>query len=284
VAALRCIVLDFDGTFTRVEEEAAPFERAYREALTDLLREDITPLWAEEVAHVNGRPHEFGWKVDDRIVAPCADPYILATAVAHRLFDRLGMLKKTGFRFEVLQALYRDAYRHSATAFRPEAKEALEGLLDLGLPVYVVTNSNTDVVEKKVRKLAPRGVERVVVRGDARKFIVEEPQTADARFAGVPAERTLPGLQGRPVYLRRGHYYDVLRRAWNDTGATPEQTLVCGDIYELDLALPEALGCHLHLVERDNSLPYEKQAVLASGRGAISTDLLAMVERVRRAA
>jgi FMN phosphatase YigB (HAD superfamily) len=282
VPALRCIVLDFDGTFTRVEEEAAPFERAYREALTDLLREDVTSLWNEEVSFVNGRPHEFGWKVDERIVAPCADPYILATAVAHRLFDRLGMLKKTGFRFEVLQALYRDAYRHSATAFRPEAKEALERLLELGHPVYVVTNSNTDVVEKKVRSLAPRGHERIVVRGDAKKFIVEEPQTRDDRFDAVPSQRTLDGLHGRPVYLRRGHYYEVLRRLWSETGTTPAETVVCGDIYELDLALPEALGCHLHLVERHNTLPYEKQAVLRSGRGATSPDLLAMVERVQK--
>jgi hypothetical protein len=83
------------------------------------------------------------------------------------------------------------------------------------------------------------------------------------------------------VYLRRGKYYEALRGIWKQTGTTPEQTLVAGDIYELDLALPAALGAQLQLVARDNVLAYEETAVRALGaRGGVDTSLRALLPRL----
>ena len=79
-----------------------------------------------------------------------------------------------------------------------------------------------------------------------------------------------PGLP-RPIYLRRGKYYESLREIWRATGATPAETLVCGDIFELDLALPAALGAQVVLIERNNTLPYERAATERAGGRVIRT-------------
>jgi hypothetical protein len=146
----------------------------------------------------------------------------------------------------------------------------------------VVTNAHTDLVDAKLTKLAPRGRERLKVKGDARKYLIEEPQPSDARFAAVPESIQFDGLLPRPVYLRRGRYYEALRDIWNQTGTGPEDTLVAGDIYELDLALPAALGSHVQFVSRPNALPYEIQAVeLLGARGGVDLSLRAILPRLR---
>lgn len=280
--AIACVVLDFDGTFTDVVAEGAPFVKHFKHRLGEVLGRDVEPAWSEEVEAVQAGAETFGWNVGGRIVAPAtADPYLLSTCVAHRLLERLSSMRDAHARNDVVQTLYREAYTHSATAFKPEAKEVLEALLDARLPVYVVTNAHTDLVEAKLDKLAPRGRERVTVHGDARKFLLTEPVPLDARFDGVPESQTVEALS-RPVYLKRGKYYEALRRIWKDTGATPERTLVAGDIFELDLSLPAALGAHVQLVARENVLPYEVKAVEALGaRGGVDRSLRALLPRVR---
>ncbi len=282
--AIDCVVLDFDGTFTQVEEEAAPFEEVYRSNVADLLGRNVDEAWQREAAFIRGRPNEFGWNVDGKIVAPAtSDPYLLSTAIAHRVFDAAGILNNRPFRAEIAQALYREAYKYTRTCFKPEAKRVLEQLLTSDARVYVVTNSHTEVVARKLDELNPNGRERLEVVGDAKKYVIDEPVVAhaDAAFASVPETRELPGLP-RPVFLRRGRYYEALRRIWQHTGSSAERTLVCGDIYELDLALPEALGAHIHLITGECTLPFERQAIEAAGaRGGMSSTLEAVPGRVR---
>jgi phosphoglycolate phosphatase-like HAD superfamily hydrolase len=220
--------------------------------------------------------------VGGRIVAPAtADPYLLANFVARRLCDRLGVMTDKAERAALLDTLYREAYAQVGMAFKPEAKEVLEALLETGLPVHVVTNAHTATVEAKLTKLAPRGRERLRVSGDARKFLIEPATTEDAAFAAVPETMQVEALV-RPVHLRRGRYYDALRRIWNDTDTSPETTLVAGDIYELDLAMPAALGASVQLVARTNTLEYERRAIAALGsRGGMDPSLRAILPRLR---
>ncbi|NMO21951.1 HAD family hydrolase, partial [Pyxidicoccus fallax] len=224
-----------------------------------------------------------GWDLGGRVVAPAtADPYLTATCAAHRLLQRFGKGADEALRSEAVQGLYREAYAYSATAFKPEAKEVLEALLATGLPVTVVTNAHTDLVEKKLDQLAPKGRERLKVSGDARKFLLDAPAVADARFDAVPETQVLDGVLRRPIYLRRGRYFEALKRVWDATGTRPEETLVAGDIYELDLALPAALGAQVQLVARDNVLPYELKAIEGLGaRGGVDRSLRALLPRLR---
>ncbi|MHA7627518.1 HAD family hydrolase [Corallococcus sp. M7] len=280
---IACVVLDFDGTFTDVLAEGEPFLKHFQDALYGVLGQDASQAWAEEVAALHEGVDQYGWEVAGRIVAPAtADPYLTATCTAHRLLKRFGKGDDEALRTDTVQTLYREAYRHSATAFKAEAKEVLEALLATGLPVSVVTNAHTELVEAKLDKLAPKGRERLKVFGDARKFQLEDTEPRDARFDALPEALHLDGVLGRPVYLRRGRYFSALKRIWDATHTGPESTLVAGDIFELDLAMPAALGAHVQLVERANVMPYERAAVQRLGtRGSADKSLRAILPRLR---
>lgn len=284
--AIGCVVLDFDGTFTDVAAEGAPFVRHFKSHLAQLLGRDegtLEDIWRQEEAAVLAGAHAFGWDVGGRVVAPAtADPYLLSNCVARQLMSRAGVLTDPSERHEALQELYREAYKLTGMAFKPEAKEVLEALLATGLPIWVVTNAHTDLVDAKLTKLAPRGRERLKVKGDARKYLIEDPQPSDARFAALPESISFNELLPRPVYLRRGRYYEALRDIWMETGTAPEATLVAGDIYELDLALPAALGAQVQFVARTNALPYELKAMeLLGSRGGVDLSLRAILPRLR---
>jgi FMN phosphatase YigB (HAD superfamily) len=244
----KCVILDFDGTFTDVAREAAPFVDAFRSAVFDLLGRELFTEWDEQAATIAKNPGRHGWVHEGRIVAPAsADPYIQTTTTANLVFDLVGVLKDGRTRAAILQALYHHAYENTLTAFRPRAKEVLEALAASGIPTFVVTNARTDAAQKKLRTLGPVGIERIEVHGDARKFIVGDAESADERFAQVSEQLTIPGLE-RPVYPRRGRYFDALAGIMQRVGVTPAEVLVCGDIYELDLALPLELGMQVHMV------------------------------------
>lgn len=275
---IRCIVLDFDGTFTDVEREAVPFLEGYRAGLSALIGASLDGRWEAAVETVEADPDAHGFEFEGRIVAPShADPYILATSVANLVLGELDM-GDGAERSRALERLFRDAYGRSDTVFREDAKDVAEAVLRHGAPVYVVSNSHTDHVEQKLERLAPAGLERLTVRGDARKFHLVEPASPDPRFDAVAESMTVEGLS-RPIYLRRGLYFDVLRSVWEETGTGPESTLVCGDIFELDLALPAELGAGIHLVAREGTPSYERDAAASVG-GTSSTSLRGLLERL----
>lgn len=277
----KCIILDFDGTFTDVEREAAPFVTAFRDAVSDLLGRDVSGAWQEMNAEIEKNPGRHGWVHEGRIVAPSgADPYIRSTSIAQLVFDANGILKSSSTRAAILQALYHLSYERTETAFRPHAKEVLEAIAASGIPAFVVTNAKTDAASSKLRTLGPVGIERIEVHGDARKFVVNEPSAKHPLFERVPESITLPGLE-RPVYPRRGRYFEALARIMERTGARPEEVIVCGDIYELDLSLPVALGMQVHMVTGPAlPLPYEVAHLEKLGpRASYGNDLRMVLRR-----
>lgn len=277
---IRSVILDFDGTFTDVEKEAIPFLGAYRDGLSERAGYDLAAEWDEVEESLMHAPDEHGWRYDGKIVAPChADPYIMSTSTAHVILDRHNLLMKEEDRLAALETTFVENYGKTANAFRPDAKATIERLLDSDLQVFVVTNSRTEAVEKKIRELAPRGIEKLRVFGEARKFNLVPPSAPSPEFDAVPESAHLPGLS-RPVYLKRGQYFDRLAEVARLSGASAEETLVCGDIYELDLALPAALGCYVHLVCRPSTADYEKAEMTRLARGGHSDDLAALLRRV----
>lgn len=272
------IILDFDGTFTDVELESAPFVEAYLKRACEVVGVDITSEWNIAQNKIRTAPGEYGWTYGGHIVAPGnADPYLRATVSMNMIFDQRDMLLDNDARTDVLQNLYFETYPKAATAFRPEAKEIVETLLESGKPIYVVTNSATEAVQAKLDRLAPRGAERLTVHGYAKKYVVTETESPGPDFDALPKELRVDGLR-RPVFLRRGHYYDLLRQLWKETDTSPDKTFIAGDIYELDLAMPSALGVHTHLVESVNTASFERTAV-AEDKNATIGSLGAALER-----
>jgi FMN phosphatase YigB (HAD superfamily) len=277
--SIECIVLDFDGTFTLVDREAVPFVEGFVQDLAAIVGEKVIARWDDTVARVKADPDRYGWEYDERIVAPShADPYILATTVGQILLAEAGVDSRSE-RTKQLEALYQRNYPKSSNVFRPDAREVVEAIVRSAIPVFVVTNSQTHHVEAKLDQLAPRGREQLVVRGAARKFVLTAPREPDDAWAKVPSELRVAGLS-RPIFLGRGAYYDALRRIWTETGASPATTLVCGDIFELDLALPAQLGARIHLVARPDTPEYERRAARSSASGSVSQELSGLLERL----
>lgn len=197
---------------------------------------------------------------------------------------QLGIGADDNARGSILGATYGEAYRYSAVAFRPHAAEALDRIVAAATRVVVVTNSRTDHVAHKVDQLGLQHRERVTVVGNASKFWVDPQASSDPRFVGLPTAQQLAGLK-RPVWLKRSKYFEILAGLWAETGTTPQDTLVCGDIYELDLALPAALGARAALMERANTYSYEREAIAQLGvRGKVVSDLRAVADWVQGSA
>jgi FMN phosphatase YigB (HAD superfamily) len=279
---LKCIVLDFDGTFTDVAREAAPFLVEFRAGLIGLIgRPEAEAAWDEAEREILAHPMRHGWESGGRVVAPGnADPYIRASCVAQLLFERFDMLSGHEERAAVVQSLYYKAYRGTAAVFRPDARATLARIIETRIPTFVITNARPDTVQQKVRALLgdAHGLE---ILGDAQKFLIAPPSSPDPAFDRLPEERWLPGLDSRPVYVRRGRYFDALRRVWAAADAAPVDALVVGDIFELDLALPAELGAQVHRLARPETADYEKAAVESlSPRGAWSEELSAVLSRI----
>lgn len=275
-------VFDFDGTVTDAEVEGAPFRDGYLDDLATLVGRpaaEVRAMAERFEAEVAASPADHGWVHDGVIVAPASvDPYLRMMPVARAIFDACGAFPGAADRDRLLDGvLYKYNYRKTATAFRPGAAELLGGLV--GTPAWVVTNSHTDAVQDKIRRLAPDGSLdwwMARVRGRARKYVV------DRGFTAVPETLAVPGLD-RPVYLRRRHYHEVLAGLLAEVGAGWDRMLVVGDVFELDLALPLACGARVALVANPHTPAHERAFVAGHPRGHLVEDLVELVALLRAA-
>jgi len=271
------LVLDFDGTMTDAEAEGRPFRDGYLEDLCTLVGRaagdaEVVAIAEAVEAELARAPesHAFLWM--GRAVAPATvDPYLRMVPIAHRILDRFSAIPSATDRARLLgNVLYK--YNYAKTlghpVFRPGAGEALRALG--GTQAWIVTNSDPHAVAGKIAALereAP-GVAWLAsrVRGHARKFDVDDAWT------GAPESLALPGLD-RPVLLRRRNYHAILRAILDEAGAEFADLVVIGDIFELDLAMPLALGARVGLVSSAQTPAYERAFVAAQPRGGVIDDL-----------
>ncbi len=271
------LVLDFDGTMTDAEAEGQPFRAGYLDDLCTLVGRpagdpEVLAIADAVEAELLATPgsHPFLWL--GRAVAPATvDPYLRMVPIAHRIFDQFGVMPGSLDRGRLLGGvLYK--YNYAKTlgrpVFRPNAGAVLAQLA--ATPTWIVTNSDTHAVAGKVEALdrACPGVAPLAarVKGGAKKFDVVDD------WDGVAHDLVVPGLD-RPVLLRRHAYYDILAALVADAGATFFDLVVVGDIFELDLAMPLALGARVGLVASARTPAYERDYVAAHPRGRVIEDL-----------
>lgn len=270
----RLIILDFDGTFTDTEEEGKPFTEGcvkHISILTKLVVEEVRRRWAECAVRITADPASYPYTRNGHTVAPAnVDPYLRMGAIVKMIFDELGIFAIDGDFTRVTDLLFSINYGQGKSVFKQGARKTLESLERK--QVYVVTNSDTDAVSGKMRALG-RNPDRSCslawllprVHGLARKFdIVPD-------FDG-PESMTLTDL-ARPVLLRRAHYYKVLNDLREAHGVSWEDVIVVGDIFELDLCLPLALGAEVVLVPNENTPDYERAFVASHEHGHVVHDL-----------
>lgn len=288
--AIKHVIFDFDGTSTQVEDVQEKFLESYRRRLERACGVEFTKQWKKALAAVEAASPKAAWTtIGHAPAAPAyADPYIAAgEAVAwmERRWAEAGQPRVT-----VPSDLYKTAYVEHPAPFRPELAEVLEALVTSGKKVTFISNSATDTIGNRLTDALasrPQVREKITVIGHAGKFFVKElawdaalPKAWAALFAELPVSAPGPG---RPVYLRRGEYFQALVKACEaGRKVKASETMVVGDVYELDLALPQAIGCAIHMIERAapfETYDYERDAV-KKARGYTTADLTTLVERV----
>ncbi len=266
------LILDFDGTLTDAEEEGRPFRAGYLEDIAVLTGADLADVQAmadEFEADILANRGRFGWLFLGHVVAPASvDPYLRMMPVARRIFDHYGVFEDEVQRSRMLDGiLYKYNYMKCAIAFRPGARECLSALR--GKSAFIVTNSATEPVRAKVRALSEQGEDKQElawlvdrVHGYGKKYVI------DPGFDAVPESIHLPGLE-RPVLLRRRLYHDKLDELRRAQGVEWSDVTVIGDIFELDLSLPFAMGARVALMVNEFTPGYEREFLDAHDRGTL---------------
>jgi hypothetical protein len=276
----KLLIFDFDGTLTDAEVEGAPFRGGYLDDVATICGVpacDVLELAEALEAEIACEPQRYGWVFGGQVVAPATvDPYLRMMPVARKVMDRYSALMDADVRDRVLDGiLYKYNYGKTRTAFREGARALLCAMARER--TFIVTNSHTDAVQAKVRLLSQRGereggvvddphallwlAERV--HGRARKYVV------DPGWDAIPEALELPGLS-RPVLLRRRAYFEVIDQLRGWVGASWEDTVVIGDIFELDLALPLALGARVVLMRNEHTPPWELDYLAKHPRASIA--------------
>jgi hypothetical protein len=270
----RILVLDFDGTMTDAETEGRPFTAGYLDDLATLAgatdpaaRARLDAIAAMIDAALLAAPADHGYPWKGKLVAPASvDPYLRMVPVGNAILDEFGALTDPAERARVHQILFRYNYdkTRARPCFRDGAADVLASLA--GTETFVVTNSDTEAVKHKIAQL-DGGSGRLGWLGD-RVFGYAQKFEVDDGWADGPADLRLPGLP-RPVLTRRRRYHDRLRALLDGAGADFADLTVVGDIFELDLAMPMALGARVGLVGNPRTPAYEREFVRASPRGRL---------------
>jgi hypothetical protein len=183
------------------------------------------------------------------------------------------------------------AYDIALAPWREEARDTFSRLADHGVHLHFVSNSSTTFIGRRLRDLFGDGnpvTANISVQSDAGKFRICELNWDDQAAVSVEAKRrfqALPVAYGekllteteRPIYLRRAAYFEAINRVLACDFDALTNTVFCGDTWEMDLAMPYALGAKVHLLDRATPFEtyrYEKQALAGYGdRGKTSADL-----------
>lgn len=245
-------ILDFDGVLTDVEKEGIPFTEGYKRDLAVLLKgSPVETLWAEADAERISRQEEFAWNLEGFLTAPASDPYLRVYPITDLIFDKLGLYTDPQERRKVWVELYLANYGKSTVVFKPGAKEYLEEMVE-HTRVIIVTNSETKKVVDKLETLSPRNLDRIMLYGNAKKYQI------DPAWDYVPEGQEVEGLN-RLVLLRRKNYFEVLTQIAKEFGVPISEMRFMGDVYDLDLALPQYLGASTALITREGTYSYEKR-------------------------
>jgi hypothetical protein len=288
VTAIKHVVLDFDGTCTQIPKVWKTYLKLYFEGLIEAGFKMTDNEWHEACAAVQEHSPRAGWTPAGCPAAPAAaDPYILADEAARLI------LRRRGDRTPVSLEIHAKAYAAAPAPWRKEALDTFSQLIDRGIQLHFVSNSSTVVIAGRLQDLLANCSslrDRISVQSDAGKFRVCELEwdekmsplspAARKRFEALPTAWNggkIANAIGRPVYLRRAAYFGAISRVLGGNFALLPKAVICGDIWEMDLAMPSALGANVHLLDRAapfKTYTYEKEAIASCGRRAkTSADL-----------
>lgn len=234
------ILSDFDGVWTESDLEARALHEQLVEGCVALLgrshaavRDDLASFGRE----VRARPEAYGWAPDGRISAfadedPLCEIGGLCALVAWAEDGLAGRYRAAiESQWPTVQAFAEDGFVTAMTRFRAEhppsiaadAREQLHAVTDAGAEVVVVSNSEAT---------------KLVAWFEAVGIDAGEGPGHELRIRGSAGKQVLGGdlaieLGGRRVHVDRPRYRETLEQE--------RPSLVIGDVFSLDLALPHVM-------------------------------------------
>ncbi len=277
------IIIDFDGTLTAEEAQAALLAKKILTTLAieilDVPIKQLTAEFAEIRQRAQANPNQYWWQVNG-LVASYADEgaFILNTTSIQALLrgDERYLARVTAVYpnpeydpvADCMNALF---HRHSAELppqFRPEATAVLNALLaDPARAPVILTNSLGDKVRRQLDTLPLRGA--VPILGDTRQY--EMAPDWDRTFHlrnGATSQVWLP-LTDYPIDLRRPAYFRALKRAQADD----PRVAVVADTLSLPGALPLVMGIPFFLLKTSYTPAWCLQAVETHPSGRVLDNL-----------
>lgn len=234
------ILSDFDGVWTQTELEARAIHQQLAEACAALLGRGLPAVRADLGAflrEIHARPDAFGWAPDGRISAFAdEDPLCEIAGLCHLIaLAPTGLARRYREAIEARWASIREfgeqnffiamarfQAEHPPT-IAPDARDQLHAVTAAGAEVVVVSNSEPDKLIAWFRAAGidagPTAEHELRIRGSAGKQVLG----GDAAIE----------LRGRRIHVDRPRYRAALEQE--------RPSLVIGDIFSLDLALPHAM-------------------------------------------
>lgn len=285
------VILDFDGTCTQIPLAFAQFLKDYLVGLNLALPADkqiSDKLWKLGQQEVKKNSPEAGWTLGTTPAAPAAaDPYILS-------FETTRILLKYHLKISasIPPSVFANAYAANPAPWRVETLEVIKSLLQKNVSVHFVSNSDPQMIKHRLQDLwgGSQLPKTIFFHGNASKYNISEVDAEDKAgwtkqlkqiYDQVPAVQPSVSI-GRPLYLRRGSFFSIIATIFNNDLSKLSSSIFCGDVWELDLALPATLGANIHLIERAapfNTYAYERKlSLIKKGQGKISADLSGLLE------
>ncbi|MCR4406750.1 MAG: hypothetical protein NUW24_07490 [Anaerolineae bacterium] len=251
VSARINVVLDYDGTLTAEEKQAATLAAKSLATLSlEILRVPLVRLeeeyWATRQALV-AAPHRYWWEVNGLIASYCDEGAFILNTTTLQI-----MLKGNPHYSQAVAQAFPDArydpvvdctnflfHYHTAELeprFRPATRSMLARLIARPdfVPV-VLTNSLGDKVQ---RNLATLHLGELMILGDTRQYEMDPTWEHWFSYPGLGRIQVLPVDENHQVDLRRPAYYRALERET----LTADGLVVVADTLSLPGALPLVMG------------------------------------------
>lgn len=282
------VIIDFDGTLTREEDQASALAE---KSLTTLAREilhatkqELTQAYAATRASLLSEPHAYWWEVNGLIASYCDEGAFILNTTTLQVMLRANpayceavtaAFPKTEYG-PVVDVTNRLFHRHTAElppAFRPGAGDVLAALMRApNRDPVILTNSLGDKVSRHLATLdLPDGV---AVLGDTRQYAMDPDWRRRFHHPSLGDIQIWPVSDTRQVDLRRPAYCRALHQALEQE----PQIVVVADTFSLPGALPLMMDLPFFLLRTTYTPDWCMDAVRSHPRGRVLDDLVELPE------
>lgn len=262
------VLLDFDGFLTRIEPEAKPIIQDFLNQLynelqltkrqaTNAYNKALFEMKPEDAWHFHGHD-TCRWD---------ADPYIQASTIASKIYKTHQPQLTENQRANNLTSFFQKSQNKQKNIYWRTGTETFLNTLLQETHLSIITNSNPTRVHKHLQKLNLN--KEIPLYGNAQKYFIDQQHTQ------APKQTHLQGLN-RPILLRRKHYHHLIQQILPPN----QQATFAGDIYEFDLALPQALGHTVLLANPNGNSSHEQQHLKKHSKGLLANNLQEALEQI----